>query len=311
MIRHKCLVAVCLYALLGGTSTLHATVAYNLNVQVIQVCEDAGTNCTNLGPSGGTDRGYLYETQVNEIWEQAGVGITFLPIVQWNNTEALRLTSAEVASVYGNTFTSTSGDPLPGLASNALQIFFVQDHSGTGYDGSAGSGWVGTPLSDPTSSARNAGNAQLYIDGTSASNGRSVMANEGFASDKLSGTLAHEIGHLLGLRHVEDVNDHDHGGGPHDHAAGTVQDPEFTVASDEANLMWGAGYGPAYENSLTLQQNFFLNAAQRTAAIYNGTRLDPTGNGIAVMQAVPEPSAAVFLMLIVVLRTAKRRWDRN
>lgn len=306
MIRSTCFVAVCLAVLLGCTSSLYAKVTYNLNVQVIQVCEDAGTNCTNLGPAGGTDRSYLYETQVNEIWAQAGIGITFLPIVQWNNTEALRLTSAERGAVYANTFTSTTGDSLPGLASNAVQIFFVQDHPGTGYDGMAGSGWVGSPLENPDFSARNAGNAQLYIDGTFSSNGRSVMANEGFAADSLSGTLAHEIGHLLGLRHVEDVNNNPSA------AANTVQDPDYSpVDSTEANLMWGAGAGPMYDGNLTLQQNFFLNSAQRTAAVYNGTRLDPTGNGTAVMQAVPEPSAATFMTLLVVLVVAMRRWDQS
>lgn len=126
------------------------------------------------------------------------------------------------------------------------------------------------------------------------------MANEGLAADSLSGTLAHEIGHLLGLRHVEDVSGD---------AAGTVQDPNFTVGLSTPNLMWGGGSGPDYSSGLTLQQNFDLNADQIAAAIYNGLRLDPDGNGIGVLQAIPEPSS-MFLLVIVGCGIATRRRRR-
>lgn len=295
------LLRMCTAALLfvGGSTNLLADPIYNLNVQIIQVCNDAGVDCTNLGPAGGVDTSYLYSSQVNSVWAQAGIQVTYLPTVQWNNTSAQRLTSAERTSIYNNTFASGSGSALPGLATDAVQIFFVQDHTGTGYDGTAGSGWVGNPLPDPLTSARNAGNAQLYIDGTFSSNGRSVMANEGFAGDQLSGTLAHEIGHLLGLRHVQDVN-----GGA---GAGSVQDPNYTVASTSPNLMWGSGFGPTYNNGLSLAMNYDLNPEQIAAAIYNGTRLDPDGNGIGVLQAVPEPSSVAVLMFLVTGIAARRR----
>lgn len=273
---------------------------YNLNVQVIQVCDDTAATCTNLGPSGGLDTNYLYATQVDDIWDQAGIQVTYLPTVQWHNSEALRLTSAEMSGIYNNTFTSGSGDPLPGLGVDAVQIFFVQDHSGTGYNGTSGSGWIGSPLANPMFQARNAGNAQLYIDGTYSSNGRSVMANEGFASNQLAGTIAHEIGHLLGLRHVQDVN-----GGA---GAGSEQDPSFSIDGATSNLMWGAGFGPSYNGGLNLPQNFDLTDQQIAAAIYNGMRLDPDGNGTGVLQAIPEPSSMILLPLLGIgLATRRRR----
>jgi len=270
-----------------SSGALYSAITHNLNVEIIQVRDDAGENPTLLDPSG-SGSGYLYESQVNDIWSQAGIQVTFTTST-WNNTEAQRLTNAERSAIYGNTFAAGSGATLPGLGIDTLQIFFVMDHSGTGYDGSAGSGWVGTPLANPASSARNAGNAQLYISGTFSSNGRVLMANEGFLADSLSGTIAHEIGHSLGLRHVEDVN-----GGA---GAGSTQDPDFTVAGTTANLMWGAGQGPSYSNGQTLQENFNLRSDQIAASIFNGLDLDPDGNGIGVLQAVPEPSSTLLLGL--------------
>ncbi len=290
-----------LFVLAVTASNLLAEPIYNLNVQIIQVCNDSGTDCTNLGPSGGMDASYLYSSQVNSIWGQAGIQVTYLPTVQWNNSAAQRLTSSERSSIYGNSFATGTGSPLPALAVDAVQIFFVNDHPGTGYDGTAGSGWVGNPLANPNFSARNAGNAQLYIDGTYSSNGRSIMANEGFASDALSGTLAHEIGHLLGLRHIEDVN-----GGA---GAGTVQDPNFSIAGSTANLMWGAGMGPNYDNSISLVENYNLNSDQIAAAIFNGTRLDPDGNGIGVLQAIPEPSSFALMLCVCIAAHGRRRID--
>lgn len=276
---------------------------YNLNVQIIQVCDDTAATCTNLGPAGGLDTSYLYASQVDDIWDQAGIQVTYLPTVQWHNTEALRLTSAEMSAIYNNSFSEGTGDPLPGLGVDAVQIFFVQDHSGTGYNGSSGSGWIGNPLGNPAFQARNAGNAQLYIDGTYSSNGRSIMANEGFATDQLAGTIAHEIGHLLGLRHVQDVN-----GGA---GAGSEQDPSFSIGGSTPNLMWGAGFGPAYNGGLNLQQNFDLNDQQIAAAIYNGLRLDPDGNGLGVLQSIPEPSSMLLLPLIGIGLITRRRRQRQ
>lgn len=267
--------------------------------------DDAGGNPTALtGSDGGS---YIYATQVNDIWNQVGIQVTFTSRT-WDNTEAQRLTSAERSAVYADTFSSSGGEALPGIATDSLQIFFVMDHPGTGYDGTAGSGWVGNPLANPMTSARNAGNNQLYIDGTFSSNGRGVISNEGFTTDSLSGTIAHEIGHALGLRHVEDVN-----GGA---GAGTTQDPTFspTIPMTEPNLMWGAGSGPAYDGSLDndpsltlLQENFFLNQQQIDAAIYNGTRLDPDGNGTGVLQLIPEPAGGALLLLGLVPLALRRR----
>ena len=275
-----------------------ASVAYNLNVEIIQVRNDAGGDATALIGSNGAS--FIYESQVNEIWNQAGIQVTFSTTV-WDSTAAQRLTSAEQAALYSNTFSGA-----PGLATDSLQVFFVMDHPGTGYTGSVGTGWADNPLANPLYSARNSGNSQLYIDGTFYSNGRSVMANEGLALDQLSGTLTHEIGHALGLRHVEDLN-----GGA---GAGTTQDPKFTIPGTDYNLMWGAWNGPSWNPSLNddpgltlLQENFHLTQAQIDAAVYNGTRLDPDGNEIGVLQHLPEPSTALLASLGLLVLLPRRR----
>ena len=302
-------------AALLGLSTLPgmaATITHNLNVQIVQVFNDGGGDGAPLNaPASAEGVSYLYVPEVNEIWEQAGIQVTFLPTVGWNNTEAQRLTTTERSAIYSGTYSSVTGDPLPAIPTDALQIFIVWDHSGTGYDGTTNSGWKNdTTFDDDCTvggcSAQNAGNAQLGIEGF-VSNGRSVMANRGFAAESISGTLAHEIGHTLGLRHVNDVNMGE--------AAGSTADPNYgPVPTTTNNLMWAAGTGPVYNSRLdndsgltVLQENEALNLSQINAAISNGLALDPDGNGTGVLQAIPEPSSLALIGLVGVGFVLRRR----
>ncbi|MEM9479984.1 MAG: hypothetical protein AAGA58_10060 [Verrucomicrobiota bacterium] len=287
------------------SSTYGAMITHTLNVEIVQVLDDSGGNATPLiGSDGGS---YIYSTQVNEIFNQAGIQVTFTQST-WRSTDAQRLTVAEMESIFDDTF-SGSGDPLPAIPVDSVQVFFVMDHPGTGYDGSSLSGWANDGSFDPISQARNSGINQLFIDGTFVSNGRGVMTNQGFTVDQLSGTIAHELAHALGLRHIEDINNGD--------AAGTIQDPSFTTPTTEPNLVWGAGFGPAYDGSLdndpmltTLQENYFLNQQQIDAMLFNGVLLDPDGNGIGVLQVIPEPSAAILAVFAVIGFAQRRRRSR-
>ncbi len=252
---------------------------FELHVQVVQVCDDAGSNCAALGPSGDTNPAspneYLYESQVNDIFALAGIEVNF-SIVTWNNTAATQLSNTELNDLFNDTWSVGTAPPA---VVDGLQFFFTSDHPGTGYDPAVpGSGWVANPLPDPNFFARNAGIAELGImDPMLLTNGRGVMANEGFAADSISGTLPHEIAHGLGLRHIGDPE-----------ATGTVNDPIVSLPDTEPNLLWETGDGPAYNFSLTVVENNNLVQSQIDAMIANGTNLnfDPDGNGEAPLKAI-------------------------
>lgn len=278
---------------------LHTVVFGDLAIQIVQVCNDAGSDCTELGPgdtNSAAPNEYVYESQVQAIWSQVpSIGALNFSHTTWNNTAGQQLTQTERDNLYDDAW--VGGAQPPAAPANSVQIFFVKDHPGTCinnggmtecYDGTSGTGWEANPLADPASSARNAGNAQLGVTGFST-NGRSVMANNGFATDQLAGTLAHEIGHLLGLRHVND-----------DAASNLATDPSVSLEDNIANLMWAGGQGPAYVGGMGLVDNFPLSTDQKTAAFLNGTNQ-------GFVTAVPEPSAFLFIGLVSLLAVAKKK----
>jgi len=131
-------------------------------IQPIQVCSDAGTACANAGQT-------LFEAEDDKIWAQAGLDVSFYSWHYFNETDYLNIEDdAELYSLFGTPGHGQSSD------ATVISMWFVD---------------------------------VLYPTGSSTTFGISLMpgnaiaiANAVFASNRID-TLAHEIGHSLGLDH--------------------------------------------------------------------------------------------------------------
>lgn len=157
------ILAACAAAVACLATPAHA--AY-VNIQPIQVCDDAGANCANAGQE-------LFLAATNKIWAQAGLSFNYLPFTTTNSSQYLALDDAgEVAGLFSS---------APGAASNPLTIsmWFVGFHF------------------DAFGEVNDIGSNKIVIeDGV-------------FALNRLD-TIAHELGHLLGLLHDDPGVDTDH-----------------------------------------------------------------------------------------------------
>ena len=74
-------------ALLAGVagSSWAMPVTKQLNVTVIQICDNSGSNCASTGPAGNS----YFEAETDKIWAQAGIDINFIFGGQINNSSWL------------------------------------------------------------------------------------------------------------------------------------------------------------------------------------------------------------------------------
>lgn len=73
---------------LGWTGFAHADPIWQVTIQPIHICDDAGANCAN-------DEEQLWEAEGDKIWAQAGIDLQFLPWTNLNETDFTFLQSNE------------------------------------------------------------------------------------------------------------------------------------------------------------------------------------------------------------------------
>jgi hypothetical protein len=146
----------------------HAT-TFTVSIQPIQICNDSGANCANPTRQ-------LFESAGDKIWAQAGIDLSFLPWHTLNETDYLSLSVDS-----GFDFEDLHDDALAnGGSSNplVLDMWFADD-----LDANAGFFGVTSSL----------GGRYIAI-------GWDAVASFNGGLGRLD-TMAHEIGHSLGLDH--------------------------------------------------------------------------------------------------------------
>jgi len=137
-------------------------------IQPIQVCNDAGSMCANPSQT-------LFEAEGDKIWAQAGLDLSFYSWSLFNATDYLTIDSeVELGDLFYTPGHGQNPDPL------VISLWFVDTLF---------------PL-DPGTTF-----------GAAAMPGNAIaIANAVFSTNRLD-TIAHEIGHSLGLDHYSGVNE--------------------------------------------------------------------------------------------------------
>ena len=168
VLRNSCIAIAAAAAFLPNLASA-MPIDKTVNVNVFQLCDDAGNNCAVKGPVGND----YFADSTNKIWAQAGISVTFTFIQQIFSTAFLDLDDvpgddfAALHALYGTMGPSTS----------AVDMFLIN-----AFAGAYGVGWYGS------------GGLVMSM-GT-------IMSFDCGGAAGCTGridTLAHELGHNFGL----------------------------------------------------------------------------------------------------------------
>lgn len=220
-------------------STLTASAAGVVTILPVQVCDNAGANCANAAKE-------LYETATDKIWAQIGVDIQFLAWDTWNSTANQTIVNGPPTSPAAF-FAAAPAHSLKAANPNSITMWFIKS------------------MNDGT-----------YGEANAIGGDKIVIMDNVFAESRRD-TIAHEIGHSLGLQHQP-------GNG----------------GMDDTYLMWSGsrqipgGLGDITPDGLKLDK---LTAAQMV-----------TAGGSAFV--VPEPAAALLLVFGLCALAVQRKGRR-
>jgi PEP-CTERM motif/Metallo-peptidase family M12B Reprolysin-like len=154
------------------TTASAAVIDKTLTINVFQLCNDAGASCASLGPSGNN----FFQAEVSKIWAQAGIEVL------WSSVTKINSTAFQFIEDGTETFEELTGSfGAPGQSSPTIvDMYLVR-----GIGGAFGLGWLG------------AGGFAIGMDDVMAFNGGLGRID----------TIAHELGHNLGLPHTSVANE--------------------------------------------------------------------------------------------------------
>ena len=149
------------------------TIDKTIDIAVYQLCNGTGTECASTGPAGND----YYAAETNKIWAQAGISVTFSFKQQLMSDTFYNVDDNTPGHTFDNLYDSVFGTGTAGTNTTSVAMFLINDYGGAYGVGYCGYG--GLIMSMKAIS-------EFTCDGALGCTGR-------------VDTLAHELGHNLGL----------------------------------------------------------------------------------------------------------------